>query len=456
MAITYDYNYNIVGDALGPVINTSQTSVSLTELTNGEDYEVRVFQRQDESGVLYFSSVGVATFTAISSAVSVDLPLIAHNVTMNSVTVATPITVELGTVIPAPTVNAIAPVIVITGTSYNLKVEHIEGATTDYIESLVNSSYGLTGLVENDTYEVSVQTIERVSGAEYPHPYTPVVAFSPADIDPTIRISLDLLNPALTANALTIHNPQPPVITDLGLVSDSPTLNPVSVFIDSTVRVNLSLASPITTIGQLTVLNPKSPVIVGLSLVNLTPTLNILETYQEGLEAYKLKVTQDGGATIVIEDITGNSYNLTGLTEGETYTVAVAPSNNSVDHEGVTYYKSYSEGLSFLSEFRPVVSVDLLPITPVALLEPLTVFDEILKVLNFAYDNQGDDFTVTGEALPSIQNITITVNGNLMDTTFDGTLFEGVLTREALLIPHTDEIDGYQGLSIDSQILEVQ
>lgn len=451
MAITYDYGYNIVGNAAGVVVNTASTSVSLTGLTTGEDYEVRVYVRDDQSGVVYLSAAGTATFTASAQAVTVDLASVTNSVALHSVTPILPIVVQLDALAPTSTVNAVAPVVVFTGNTYTLKLNHIEGTTT-YITGLTSLSYDLTGLVENDNYEVSIQTTERVGGVEYIHPYSATAAFSPSVPS---WISLDAITGNVTLNTVEPFI-DPTVRVELAPVSGVVTLNEMTAFTTAIepIAIDLTSISVTPTLNTLTAYTPE-PLVVNLGSIPLAPAIKSMGAYQAGSAIYRLKLIQDGGPTVFFEDITGTNYALTGLVESGTYTVSVQAQDNVVSHEGVTYFLPYAEGLTFLSESRPDVVVNLPTLSLASTVSPLTVFDRVLQIINFDYTNDAPDFIVTGEGLPSIQSMTITVDGVPMDVVLDGTLFTGTLSKVPLLIAHIEELDGYQTLSAGNTILEV-
>jgi len=427
MAITYDYSYNIVGDPQGAVTNTSLTSVSLTGLTTGEDYEVRVFQRQEETGAVYLSSAGVATFTAASSSVAIDLPTLTIGATLNAVAQVAAVGVDLGLISHVATLEVVDPFTAFTGNSYNLKVDHIEGASTNYVNDLVSTSHTLTGLIENDNYDVSVQTIERLGGIEYPHVYTPTVSFIP-------------VAPAWTA---------------IGTILSPTTLNSVSPVVESALRVDLGVVTPTVNLETLTAYTVE-PVVVNLGLIGHTATLNNVAVFYEGGLLYKLKVVQEGGPTVFVEDIAGVSYALTNLIENETYTVSVIAEDNEVDHNGVTYFTGYSNPLTFLSFLRPVVEVGLPPVSHVATLNPVAALDRILKIQNVVYSQDSGDFELSGTTSHDIQTLTATVDGNPMVVNFSGTVFDATLTVVPLEISSMEELDGHQPLSAGTQILEVR
>lgn len=427
MAITYDYTYNIVGSSLGAVNNTASSSAALTGLTTGEIYEVGVRQRQDESGVIYLSAVDVETFTPIVSDVVVDLSTISHSAVLNPIGAISPLVIDLGNITPNIALQSITPIVPISGTSYNLKLRHVEGATTTIVADILSPSYALTGLTVNDNYEVSIQTVDRSAGAEYLHPYTAVVAF------------------VATVPSWNI----------LGTIAPSVTLNAITPYVDQTIRVDLGLINNPVTLNTL-VAYMVVPIIVELGSISPAITVNSMGIYQEGLALYTLEVEQVNGATVVYEEVGGNSLPLSSLIADETYNVRVIQEDNALVHEGVTYFTGYSETLTFLSAYRPPVIVELGSLTTSVLLSPLTAFDRVLRIANFAFDNLGDNFIITGDALPSVQSMTITVDGNPMAVTLDGTSFVGTLLSEALEIPHMEELDGYQTLTLGNTLIEVQ
>ena len=280
--ISYDYIYNIVGDALGAVNNTASSSVALTGLTTGETYEIQVRQRQDEAGVIYYSTLSSDTFVAVT----------------------------------------------------------------------------------------------------------------------------------------------PPIVVNLATIVHTPVLNSVS---------------------------PISPVVVNLGLINPTPLINEVRSYQ----VYKLRVKEVGGATTYIDNIIGNSSAITGLTESANYEVAVRVMDNAIDHNGVTYFTTYSNTISFLSEYRPPVLINLNTITSTTSVHSLTVFDRVLKILNLQTNNDADDFVVTGTIEPDIATISITVDGVEMAVVHDGSFFTGTLSQVPLLISTGEELDAPVQLYAGNTLLEV-
>ena len=426
MAITYNYSYNIVGDAHGAVTNTASTSAALTGLTLDANYEVRVQSVDDQSGVIYYSSYDEVTFTSSAQPVSINLAAITHSSSLNPVELNNTPTVFLGTVTPTLTLEATTPVVIFTGPTYTLRVNHIEG-TISYIDGIVTNSYNLTGLIQNDNYEVSVRPTDRSGTVEYPQVYSAVLAFAS---DALPWVDLGSITPNVILNELAVSLVEP-VQINLGSLNLTPTYNAVVAYTPTIVTVDLGL-------------------------IPLAPAPGSIQAFLASLTAYNLKVVHEGGDTTFYNNITSGTYNLTGLIPNETYTVGVEPVNKELDHNGVTYFVIYNHSLTFVSELRNEVNVELGTALSTTTLTPLTVWDRILQIVNFAYDNNGEDFTVTGEGLPNIQEMTITVDGLPMVVALDGTLFTGTLEQIPLLINSMEELDGNQTLYAGTTLIEVR
>jgi hypothetical protein len=427
MAITYDYTYNIVGDALGAVNNTASTSVNLTGLTTGEDYVVSVRQRREEGGIVYLSIADSETFTPVVSSVVVDLSQISTTPVIHPISLSLPISVSLGALSYSTTLNSIAAYTPLLVDSYNIKLHHVEGVSDTDIENVLTNSYGLTGLITDDNYEVSVQTVERISGVGYPTLYSDAVAFA-----------------SIASNAVGV---------DLGTISSSVSLNSVGAITDNTVRIDLGVITTNTTLNSVTA---SGSVIGNLGLIASIASLNSISAYQPGTPIYTLRLQQDGEAASEISGIIGNSYNLTGLLLNETYTVSVIAEDNGIDYSGVTYFLPYSDTLTFLSEARPTISVGLGHLIPdVLTLHEYSAYDRFFLINNLSYSQASGDFELSGSATLELQSMAITVDGNPMTVTLNGSLFDATLEAVPLFIKHADELDGYQPLSAGNQLLEV-
>jgi hypothetical protein len=427
MATTYDYRLKEVGQAFGSVVNTASQSVGLTGLTLGVDYEIQVrLIETTASSDVYQTPWGSATFQTAAAGVFVDLGLITPSVTLGSIGINPPVVVNLGLIEPSVALNAVEPWMPPSGATYELKVEHVEGATTDTINTGANTSYGLTGLVLGDTYNVSVRIVHYAGGVPYYSVWSAVASFVPA------------------AAAQVI---------ELGLIEPSVTVNPVSGAGD--VVVSLGLIEPSITLPDIGWLPSVS---VDLGLITTSVTLgDIAQSIVDGT-TYTLRLEAAASSDITITDITSTTYAVTGLVENETYTASV---RKYVVKGGVEYVGVWSASSVFVATTTQglpdvVVNLGLINISGPTVLD-MAVFDSgfIIETLEFVND-YGTPFRVSGTASAEIAVMTITIDGVEMGVSFDGTTWSAILAEDTITIHHVDwEFEEPQIVQAGNQVLEI-
>jgi len=153
----------------------------LTGLISGDSYEVSVRSVNKAGGVAYYSlwssadifeagsaqpvqidlevlshTVTLQPVQAVASTVVVNLGLLSHSATLNSVNVISLVHVNLASISSSVTLNTITPVLDTSNSvQYTLRVEQ-EGGSTSLLED-VTSPHVITGLVEDDNYDISLK-----------------------------------------------------------------------------------------------------------------------------------------------------------------------------------------------------------------------------------------------------------------------------------------------------------
>ena len=424
MATTYDYRLKEVGQAFGSVVNTASQSASLSGLTLGVDYEIQVrLVETTASSDIYQTPWGSATFQTVELVVFVDLGLISHTVALGSVAFNPPVAVELGLIEPSVTLNTMEAWVDPSGATYELRVEHVEGATTDTINMGANTSHGLAGLILGDTYSVSVRIVHYAGGVPYYSVWSDVASF-------------------VSAAAVQV--------VELGLIEPSVTLHSISNTSD--VVINLGLIEPSVTLSNIGGL---PSVVVDLGLIAPSVTLNDIAQSLTDIVSYTLRLEAAGSSDITITDITNATYTLTDLVENETYTASV---KKCVIKGGVEYSSVWSDSRVFVAAFIPdvVVNLGLISVSGPTIPDWLMLDREFL-VDTFGFVNDdGASFKVSGTTSHEIASMAITIDGKEMALSLDGATWNAILIEDAVQLPLPDgEINGLQFIIFNNQILEV-
>lgn len=421
MAISYDYQYSPVGQALGAVTNTASNTFDLTGLTAETQYQVSVRQRNTVNNVIYFSKAATATFTP-SNAIKVNLDAITSSLTLPNI--GTPIKVNLGVITSALTVNDVRAVIPLNVDSFTLQIKDIEGATTNYVEDVITSDFTFTDLTIGNNYEVKASRYKRVNSVVYPSLFSTAATFEAGAALP-IAINLDTITLSNTVNTMTAKIANPLVVN---LESISHTTNVIGI---------------VTT------------VLGSLSTINETVSVNTMGLFQEGVQAYTVRLEHVGfGTTVLTGVLTG--YQLTGLVEGDTYRVTVNEEDNADIRNGVTYFRRGSPTVEFVATYRPVIIGDLLAIEPSVSVNQMISIDIGFRVVDFLFSNKRDEnFKLNGTTTVPIQSFTASVDGNPMSAAFDGNTFDAELLVALLQISDGDELNQLLNLAINGTTLEV-
>jgi hypothetical protein len=167
------------------VLGIGDTTHSLTGLTEGEDYEVKVRSSNITEGAAYpptWSNSTLFTAGALSSVI-VNLENLSTAVTINPITQYLPpsdIYITLGTVTPAVTVNSISlpPPI---GTYYMLEVNEV-GVGITYVDSITGQDHLVSGLTVDASYIVRVRAYVIDGSARYYSPWSDPTAFTASEL----------------------------------------------------------------------------------------------------------------------------------------------------------------------------------------------------------------------------------------------------------------------------------
>lgn len=401
MAITYDYRYGQVGQALGSIINTAGTSASLTGLTEGLDYQVIVRENQTSGTTVYYSTWSTpATFTAASTpAVVINLSAIAHSVTLGGISSISVVFGNLATISHSASLNVITPYIVPVADSYDIRINHIQGSVS-VISGVLSTTYELTGLIDGDDYEVSIRQVKPVSGASYYSVWSNAVSFAAGGVAPSV-VNLGLLN----------HN------------------------------VTLGNITPGVFLG------------VTLGLINHYVSLaNVTDGTVTDSSTYSLRVEEVGGSTSYITGLSGNSHGLTGLTEGVEHLVAV---KKHLITSGVRYDTTWSANASFVPGTLTAIVVNLTPVTHGITVNPIIAVDDPFYITSTSHINIfSQKFRISGTTNKAIESMTVTIDGAPMGVSFDGSTWNAILGQDTVQISTMEELDGFQPLMVGNQVLE--
>jgi hypothetical protein len=466
VAITYDYKFNIVGDAEGPELNSASESVSLTGLTNDVDYEISVRERDLTNGIIYLGAYTLSTF--------------------HSYIVPTSLVVNLGVISSALTLGALTPFISVNTEVHDLKINHVQGSES-IVAGITTNSYDLTGLVLNDNYELRVKTTATIDGVTYFYPYSPALAFvggelssvvvnltslelsvSTPDIRAAIKSTVDLgpLNLAVAVQAMTAG-----VMTfvDLGVVTPNTTLNniefaskvivdlePIShnvvvpnVIAGTVLFINLGLISKaVTTLDVYGAVK----VVVNLGIISPSITLNNSSAFVAGASTYDISINEVDGPTTYIYNVTGSPLVVSGLTINKSYTIGV---RESASETGVKYLHIWSYSNTFTAlQLNPVI-IELNELIPSNTLLDVGALARLFTLDSFNFNNTNEDFTIFGTTSINLQSVVIEIDGEPIPSAFDAKNWSGTLSPEALTIAQIEELDGPQSLESGTTPIEV-
>lgn len=447
MAISYEFQYNKIGEAVTTVPALVATSYAITGLDSSSNYQFRVRAQDTTSSVIIYSawsSWSAFTTAAVATPVVVSLGTINNSVTLNNVT---------------PNIE-VPPVIV---TTYDLYVGVTGQVGTTYNDS-TTTSYALSGLTDNTNYTFKVRKKVTIDGAIY---YTPWVTttFDTLVTSSPITVNLGVISSNVSLNSITatVSEPTSYVLTyelrleEVGIITTYATgiaspsytltsLNQGSNYLvsvrakyDSTTGIYYS---PWTANASFFIAAPND-VVVTLGTISSSITLNNISadvstpTVAGTVTHYAVSVYEMPAHTFVKGYVRYTpSLSITGLNDDTNYQVEVIGITNQGGSSNPATY-SFSTPLNSI-----IYTLNTTESSPQTL-------DLFRVTRQHTYDKNTGILRLYGTTTHVLDTLVLNFNGTNVSAHINGLNWEAYYASGEIHLPMMDELDGTFAIQIN-------